>query len=241
MKKRLIRSGGMAAAAILIVLWASGCPSPTDPGDTAVYSISGTIITGDLGGGASGALVRLRQGNSNVGSAVSTGTDGTYTISGVPGGTGYSIEVSLSGYVTGIIPSFNVTANVTGKNLTLARITGPVYTVSGTITTDVPWGGAGGATVQLKQGSVNTVGGAAGQLPLTNVGEPVITGADGTYIIHNVPAGTGYIIEVSLTGYTMMGTIFSFNVTTANVTGQNLTLTKITGPVYTVSGFIITN
>jgi formylglycine-generating enzyme required for sulfatase activity len=240
MNKRLITSGGMAAAAILIALWASGCPSLTDPGDTAVYSISGTIITGDLGGGASGALVRLRQGNSNVGSAVSTGADGTYTISGVPGGTGYTIEVSLSGYVTGIIPSFNVTANVTGKNLTLARITGPVYTVSGTITTNDPWGGAAGATVQLKQGSVNTVGGVIGQLPLTNVGYPVNTEADGTYIIPNVPAGTGYTIEVSLNGYTT-GTIGSFDVTTDNVTGQNLTLVKITGPVYIVSGVIFTD
>jgi formylglycine-generating enzyme required for sulfatase activity len=223
MKKRLITSGGMVLAAILIAVWASGCP--TNPSDTAIYSISGTIITEDPGGLASGAHMQLRQGGSNVGSAISTGTDGTYTIPGVPAGEGYTIEVSLAGYITGTIPSFNVTtANVTGKNLTLVRI---VYTVSGTIATDDPGGLASGAHIQLRQGG-------------SNVGSAVSTGADGTYTISGVPAGEGYTIEVSLTGYTT-GTIPSFSVTTANVTGKNLILVRITVPVYTVSGTITTN
>jgi formylglycine-generating enzyme required for sulfatase activity len=48
---------------------------------------------------------------------------GVYTIPNVPAGSGYTIEVSLSGYTTGTIPSFSVTtANVTGKDLTLVKI-----------------------------------------------------------------------------------------------------------------------
>jgi formylglycine-generating enzyme required for sulfatase activity len=63
----------------------------------------------------------LKQGGANAGSAVSTGTDGTYTILNVPAGTGYTIEVSLAGYDTGTISSFDVTGNVTGKDLTLVK------------------------------------------------------------------------------------------------------------------------
>jgi formylglycine-generating enzyme required for sulfatase activity len=90
------------------------------PPDT--YSISGTIITDDPGGPASGASVQLKQGGTAVGSPVSTDGSGNYTIPDVPAGSGYTIEVSLSGYVTGTSPSFSVTGNVTGKNLTLVDI-----------------------------------------------------------------------------------------------------------------------
>jgi formylglycine-generating enzyme required for sulfatase activity len=192
------------------------------PPDT--YSISGTITTDVPGGAANGASVQLKQGITAVGSPVSTNGSGAYTISGVPAGTGYTVEVSLSGYTTGTIPSFNVTtANVTGKDLTLARIIVPTYTVSGTITTDAPGGAANGASVQLKQGS-------------TAVGSPVSTNGSGAYAIPNVLPGTGYSIEVSLAGYAT-DTIPSFEVV-GDVTGKNLTLVRI---VYTVSGTITTN
>jgi 3-hydroxymyristoyl/3-hydroxydecanoyl-(acyl carrier protein) dehydratase len=188
-----------------------------------VYTVSGTISTDNPGGGANGAAVQVKQGGTNVGYAITTWPDGTYTI-GVPVGEGYTIEVSLAGYHTGTSSSFNVTANVTGKDLTLTRI---FYTVSGTISTDDPGGGANEVTVQLQQDGAN-------------VGSPVSTGTNGTYTIPDVLPGSGYTIEVSLEGYTT-GTISSFNVTTANITGKDLTLTKITVPVYTVSGTISTD
>jgi uncharacterized repeat protein (TIGR02543 family) len=219
MKKRMMTSGGVFFAALLIAVLASACPTPLGTMD---YTVSGTISTNDPAGVASGASVQLRQGGTPVGNPVSTGADGTYTIPGVPAGEGYTIAVSLSGYTTGTIPSFNVTTgNVTGKNLTLVKM---AYTVSGTISTNDPAGAASGASVQLQQGG-------------TPVGDPVSAGADGTFTILNVPAGEEYTIEVSLSGYTT-GTIPSFNVTTANVTDKNLTLVKITPPVYTVSGTI---
>jgi formylglycine-generating enzyme required for sulfatase activity len=122
--------------------------------------------------------------------------------------------VSLSGYITGSIPSFNVAGDVTGKDLTLVKITVPVYTVSGTITTNNLGGAASGAGVQLKQGGANT-------------GAAASTGTDGTYTITGVPAGEGYTIEVSLSGYAT-GSIPSFDVT-GDVTGKDLTLVDISG------------
>jgi uncharacterized repeat protein (TIGR02543 family) len=184
-----------------------------------VYEIRGTITTDNPGGGAGGASVQLKQSGSNVGNAVNTAVDGTYTIHDVPAGT-YTIDVTMTGYTPGAILSFTVADHVTGKNLTLVRI---VYTVSGTITTDNPSGGlANGASVQLKQGG-GTVGG------------PVTTGSDGAYTITDVPAGD-YTIEVSLAGYTT-GTISSVTVA-GDVTGKNLTLVRI---VYTISGTITTD
>jgi uncharacterized repeat protein (TIGR02543 family) len=184
-----------------------------------IYSITGTITTDAPPGGlASGAGVQLQQGGTNVGGPVSTDGNGVYTITGVPAGIGYTIEVSLTGYTTGVSSLFDVAGNETGKNLELLKITVPVYTISGTITTNNPGGAAVGAGVQLKQG-------------VTTVGGPVSTDAGGVYTITSVPAGNGYTIEVSLSGYTT-DTISSFDITTGNVMGKNLELVRI---VYTVS------
>ena len=58
------------------------------------------------------------------------------------------------------------------------------YTISGTITGSDTLSGIA-ATVQLKNSSNE------------NVGSPVVAGADGSYTIINVPAASGYTIEVS--------------------------------------------
>jgi hypothetical protein len=67
------------------------------------------------------------------------------------------------------------------------------------------------------------------------VGQAVTVNSGGTYTISGVVAGT-YTIEVSLAGYSS-GTIQPFTVSSADVTGKNLTLTKlVTG--YIVQGYI---
>jgi formylglycine-generating enzyme required for sulfatase activity len=86
-------------------------------------SVGGIITTNKPGGAASGASVQLQRGGVNVGGPVSTDGSGAYTISGVPAGTGYTIEASLAGYVPGTGAPFDVTtANVTAKDLTLVKI-----------------------------------------------------------------------------------------------------------------------
>jgi hypothetical protein len=172
------------------------------------FIISGTITKSD-GGNAAGASVQLKQNGFDVGSSVLTNADGTYTIGNVFAGT-YTIEVSLTGYVTDAISAFTVSnANVTGKDLVL-QISTPVYSVSGTITKN-NGGNAVGASVQLKQDG-------------SDVGSSVSTNADGTYTIGNVAAGT-YTIEVSLPGYNT-GAISAFTVSNADVTGKDLELQK---------------
>jgi formylglycine-generating enzyme required for sulfatase activity len=208
--------------------WLAACSGPLEGflgTSRAEYRVSGTIAANNPGDPALGALVQLKQGAAAVGSPVLAGTDGSYTISGVPAGTGYSIEAALTGYNTNATGDFAVNGNVTGKNLTLVKISGPVYTISGTISTDNPGGPAVNAQVQLKQNG-------------SSAGSPVLTGINGTYTINGVSAGF-YSIEVSLSGYTP-GATGDFAVSGA-VTGKNLTLAKISGAVYTISGTITTD
>jgi uncharacterized repeat protein (TIGR02543 family) len=145
---------------------------------------------------------------------VNTATDGTYAITGISAGSGYTIEVSLSFYTTGTIASFNVSGNAGGKDLILEKITVPTYTITGTITlNDLP-GPAGGATVQLKEGAAN-------------ISSPAITGVSGNYTITGAPAGT-YTIEVSKSGYNS-GSIAAFAVS-GDVGGKDLMLTAQGAP-----------
>jgi fibronectin type 3 domain-containing protein len=85
------------------------------------YSVSGTIDTDNPGGPASNASVQLKRDGNNVGSA-STDANGAYAIPDVPAETGYTIEVSLDGYLPETSASFDVSGNVADKNLTLVRI-----------------------------------------------------------------------------------------------------------------------
>jgi hypothetical protein len=85
-------------------------------------TISGTVK--DSGNSPiSGATVRLTVG-SNAYSATTT-ADGSYSITDVPAGTGYTVVASISGYVSGSAVNVNVTANLptSGVNIILTAIT----------------------------------------------------------------------------------------------------------------------
>ncbi|NLW70229.1 MAG: hypothetical protein GX061_04025 [Eubacteriaceae bacterium] len=103
------------------------------------YSISGKVTDSDTGANLAGASVQLKDGGANVGGAVTTNTSGAYTISNVPAGTGYTIEVSKTGYAKGTIASFAVTsAAVTGKDITLTALS--AYTMDFRSNTLKTWG-----------------------------------------------------------------------------------------------------
>ena len=185
-----------------------------------VYKVSGTISLND-NGPTVGALVQLKLGEENAGPAVTSGANGAFVIENVKAGEGYAIKVSYEGYEDGLIAPFNVvTADVTGKDITLIRI---VHTVSGKVMMDNPAGTANGAAVKLMRGDGELI-------------DSATTGENGAYSFAVVLPGSGYTIEVSFAGYTTK-TSEPFNVS-SDLANINLTLARI---VYKVSGIITLN
>ena len=103
------------------------------------------------------------------------------------------------------MPAYGVTVNVTFRESGV-----PAYTISGTIKGSDTVAGIP-ASLQLKDGGGNVLG-------------TTTAAANGSYSFTGVPAGS-YTVAVSCTGYDS-GTITGVTVSTANLTGKNLTLTK---------------
>jgi hypothetical protein len=66
-------------------------------------------------------VIQVKQGGFNVGSIFYPAAGGSYTITDIPADSGYTIEVDLSGYITGTITAFTVAGNIIGKNITLVK------------------------------------------------------------------------------------------------------------------------
>jgi uncharacterized repeat protein (TIGR02543 family) len=94
------------------------------------YTISGTISKSD-GGGASGATVKLfREGN--LVTTATTGSDGSYILTGVLSREGYIVEASLTGYSTETTAPFNMPkTDITGKDLTLEKLCSVTFNSNG--------------------------------------------------------------------------------------------------------------
>lgn len=180
-------------------------PAYTPPNS---YIVRGTVS--DANGNVDGATAHLKNSSGTVVKTGLTNAQGAYIFTGIVPGD-YTIEVSKMGYITSIIPSFNVaSADVTGKDVTLVATS--TYTVSGKVTDASTNSGLAGTTVQLKNSS-------------GNVGSAVTTDNSGNYTISDV-APERYTIEVSKDGYTS-DTISAFEVVSADVTNKNITLTAI--------------
>jgi hypothetical protein len=136
--------------------------------------------------------------------SITTGETATFTVQpkmGLAKGT-YIDTITVSGENSIVPQIFHVSFTVDDA------IT---YTISGTITDSDTFSGIPGAMVQLKSDSNNTV-------------STISTDSMGAYTITNVPPGT-YSIEISADGYDS-GTIDSVNVSSSNVIGKDLILTK---------------
>ena len=146
---------------------------------SSTYMINGTITPAD---GAANYRVQLYQNGEPVGDPVAADvivTEGwwgpttsiEYTISGVPSGAGYTVEISGDGYLTRTTTPFKVmTTNVLRKNLSLTPLADAVA-VSGTVTND------NGRPVEgVTVTSPDTV--------LGHVVEPVVTDANGAYTVY---------------------------------------------------------
>ncbi|WP_369283966.1 S-layer homology domain-containing protein [Oscillibacter sp. GMB15532] len=150
------------------------------------------------------------------GNEVSSATEGQTVTVTPAASSGYELD-TISVYKTGdsdttvtvtngsfTMPAYGVTVNVTFRESSV-----PAYTISGTIKGSDTGAGIP-ASLQLKDGGGNVLG--------------TTTAANGSYSFTGVPAGS-YTVAVSCTGYDS-GTITGITVSTANLTGKNLTLTK---------------
>ncbi|MDR1743977.1 MAG: carbohydrate-binding domain-containing protein [Dysgonamonadaceae bacterium] len=191
------------------------CDKTEDPsGSTPItYTVSGTINKSD-GGAASGASVMLAKSTdgSNAGQAPANAA-GEYIITGVEAGS-YKIVASLSGYETATVNDVKVTAsNLSGIDVTLAKIAVATYTISGKVTK--PDGSAAtNALVQVWKTGDNT-----------NVGQAATVDAQGNYSVADIPSGD-YKIIVSLDGYET-GILENVKVNNAALASQNIVLQVI--------------
>lgn len=134
--------------------WGQGSAVPLP---IMTYTISGTIRGSDTLSGIAATVQLKNSSNANVGSPVTAGADGNYTISEVPAGTGYTIAVSCIGYDSSTITSFDVSdTNITGKDSTLTNIFSEAPPTIYTVTFDANGGtrtGGGELTQTVESGA----------------------------------------------------------------------------------------
>jgi hypothetical protein len=163
----------------------------------STFSIIGTITLN--GQGLNGVTVNYGGNNS-----VTTNGSGAYIISGVANGS-YSLTPSLAGYT---FNPTNQTISISGGNATQnfsATVIPPsTFSISGTITLN----GQGLSGVTVNYGGNNFV----------------TTNGAGVYIISGAANGS-YTLTPALTGYTFTPTTLQATVNSANLTGENFTVT----------------
>jgi hypothetical protein len=185
------------------------------------YAVSGTVTTSE-GGAASGASIMLLKitDNSEAGQSPASAA-GEYIVTGVGAGS-YKIVATLSGYETGTIDEIKIVdSDVTGKDLTLQKITVPTYALSGAVV-KADGSAAAGASVKIFKAGDNTV-----------AGQVATTGASGEYTISGIPAGK-YNIVITLDGYET-GTLINVSVNDSDLTVQNVTLQTIVADADAIS------
>ena len=144
-------------------------------------------------------------------------TDGTFSFTGVPVSTTYTLTATLTGYQNATQQVPVQTADVTGLSVSMTASTTTTWSVSGTVTDAETNAAIAGATVSVASPSVSAT-----------------TDASGKFTLTGLPDGT-YTLQVTATGYNP-GTQ-SVTVSGADVTGVAITLFP-TAATYTLSGTI---
>ncbi len=194
-----VRSGiGIGAVALCLGLAAcSGGSSKGGGSGGSTYGISGTIG----GETASGVTVTLAAAGS--GTTTTTDASGNYAFSGLASGS-YKVTPSKAGY-TFTPASLDVTigsTSATGQNFTAAAIT---YSISGQVTGTSP----SGVTVSLTGAASATTS----------------TDASGNYAFPGLASGS-YTVTPTKTGYEFAPVNLSVTIGTADVIGQNFTVSS---------------
>lgn len=181
--------------------------------------IEGTIKDSS-GNGVQGAAVSLDAGGSNY--SAETDAAGSYYIMDVPAGTGYKVTASKNGFqdtaALGVAVSAGTAASV---DLALSPFASGKGTIAGSVK-DSAGNGIEGANVSIAAGG-NAYA--------------AITDATGNYSIVQVPAGSGYTVAASKTGY-HGGAAAEVTVTEGRISTANITITATEG---TIAGTIKDN
>jgi hypothetical protein len=187
-------------------------------------SITGTVTDSAATTGIVGAKVYLLTRNGFGGGTLIdstiTAAGGSYTLANVPSsaaGVNYTVRASATGFVTG---SMNVTVTGTAAqtvNIKLVAIL--MASISGTVTDSSAAGIAPVAGVQI---TLRTGGGGGGGATAV---DSTVTGADGKYILANVPSGVNYTVRATAAGYVTSNTNITITGTAAQTV--NIRLVKI--------------
>jgi hypothetical protein len=152
-------------------------------GNQVWYDINGNGVQ-DLGeAGINGAILELHNASGTLLATTVTAGDGSYTFSGLPGGT-YTVTVITSSLPAGAVPSYDLDGIAT-PNTAAVPLTG------GQSRTDADFGYRGVTCLLQSEISVLFLD-AANRVIAT----ATATG-DGSDILHNVPAGTDKIRVVT--------------------------------------------
>lgn len=185
------------------------------PGQTVTQNFTLYVQPGSISGyvrdSAGTAIPNASVSTNPGGYSTTSGTDGSYVLSGVAPGA-YTVTASKTGYLS---QSQNASVNA-GQTTTLNfSLVSNMGTISGTVTNQ---SGAGivGATVSTSTGGYSTT-----------------TGSGGSFTLSNIPAGT-YSVTASAIGYSSQ-TQNNITVTAGQTTTVNFSLTPNTGAI---SGYV---
>jgi len=177
--------------------------SPPPSGNTITGQVTSTYIVGKTLGIAG---VTMTLGGTSSGTSV-TNTNGNYTFTGLADGN-YTVTPSHGSYTFTTSGPAAVASNQTVTvNFGATPVTGKTYSIAGNVK-DKNGANLPGVTMQLQWGS--TV--------LESIDQ---TGADGNYLIPDLPDGLTYIITPIMTGKSFTPTSLNVLVNGSNVTGNN--------------------
>lgn len=178
--------------------------SPPPSGNTITGQVTSTYIVGKTIGIAG---VTMTLGGTSSGTSV-TNTNGNYTFTGLADGS-YTVTPSHGSYTFSPAsgsanPASNQTATV---NFGASPVQGKTYSIFGNVK-DKNGANLPGVTMQLQWGS-------------TVLESIDLTGADGNYVIPDLPDGLTYIVTPIMTGKSFTPTSQNVLVNGSDVTGKN--------------------
>ena len=187
-------------------------------------AVSGKVVKASDSSALAGARVILSRSGGGGGGGFApdtmlTDAQGAFAVDSIPANTGYTLTVSLAGYVTASRNNITVTSGQTTTQTIALAPPPPPGSIAGKVVKASDSSALAGARVILSR-----FGGGGSFTPDT-----VLTDAQGGFALDSVPANTGYTLTVSLAGYETMARN-AVTVVTGQAATQNFALAPPIGP-----------